>query len=345
MYKKKSRNEVAMKKIVLFTAKCLIVCLGTLFLLFLLNLRYERVRDNPYSDADKFFHIKEYPDIQICNLGSSHGEYAFKYDFLAYLRGYQCFNFAMSSQTYDYDYAILSMYRDSFADDCLMFIPVSYFSFNNEVTNESEEQFLTAKYYTFLSPKFIPHYDPYIDIVTHYLPILSAGEEVVKILPFSSLSLKVFAAEPPATPSPEELAAMEAQFREKAQNRYHRHMDGKEEYFLQERIDNLNSILAFCKENGITAVLITTPYTSLYSELFSPEFKEEFHTTVETIASNAGVPYYDYSDDGRFSNRLELFADADHLNDEGATYFMDVLESEIPEMQDFLLRAKPNRTQ
>ena len=99
----------------------------------------------------------------------------------------------------------------------------------------------------------------------------------------------------------------------------------------------------FCKENGITAVLITTPYTSLYSELFSPEFKEEFYAEVNAIASKAGVPYYDFSDDERFSNRLELFADADHLNAEGAAYFMNVLELEIPEMQDFLLHNEPNR--
>ena len=332
-----------MKKIILFAAKCFIVCFGTLFFLFMLNQRYEQVRDNPYSDADKFFHMKEYPDIQICNLGSSHGENAFKYDQLAYARGYQCFNFAMSSQTYNYDYALLSMYKKQFADNCLMFIPVSYFSFNNEVTNEQEEQFLTAKYYTFLSPRYIPNYDPYIDIVTHYLPILSAGEDITKILPFPSPALKVFAAEAPAALSPEELAAQEVEFKEKAQNRYHRHMDDKEEYFLQERIDNLYDILAFCKENGITAVLITTPYTSLYSELFSPEFKEEFYAEVNAIASKAGVPYYDFSDDERFSNRLELFADADHLNAEGAAYFMNVLELEIPEMQDFLLHNEPNR--
>ena len=118
-------------------------------------------------------------------------------------------------------------------------------------------------------------------------------------------------------------------------------MDDKEEYFLQERIDNLYDILAFCKENGITAVLITTPYTSLYSELFSPEFKEEFYAEVNAIASKAGVPYYDFSDDERFSNRLELFADADHLNAEGAAYFMNVLELEIPEMQTFCSIMNP----
>lgn len=329
-----------MKRFALFTAKCLIVCSGALLLLLALNYRYTQVRENPYSDADKFHFIKSnYQNIQICNLGSSHGEYAFYYDALMNGRGYECFNFAMSSQTYDYDYAILSMYRQYLSSPCLMFIPVSYFSFNNEVTDEAEEQFLSAKYYTFLSPQYIPDYNPYIDIVTHYLPVLSAGEDIVKILP--SLSFKALAAENQTEPA--SAKNPEAEFRQKAQNRYHRHMDGKEEFFLDERIGNLYDILTFCKENGITAVLITTPYTGLYSELFSEEFKNEFSDTIQTIAQNAGISYYDYSEDERFSGNLEYFSDADHLNTEGAALFMDIIEKEVPEFREFLSHTEPNR--
>lgn len=327
-----------MKRFALFTAKCLIVCLGTLFLLFALNKRYMQVRENPYSDANKFHFIKStYNDIQICNLGSSHGEYAFYYNGLMKGRGYECFNFAMSSQTYDYDYAILSMYRQYFSEQCLMFIPISYFSFNNEVTNEEEAQFLNAKYYTFLSPKYIPGYNPYIDIITHYFPVLSAKEEIIKLFP--TFSFKVSAAESQA---PKGDTEKEAEFREKAKNRYHRHMDDKEEYFLDERIRNLYDILSFCKENGITAVLITTPYTGLYSELFSEEYKKEFSGIVQTIAEDTGTPYYDYSEDVRFADNLEYFSDADHLNTEGAAVFMEVIEKEVPEFGEFLSRTKPN---
>lgn len=312
-----------MKKIVLFLFKCLAVSFGALSILFLLNCRYEQVMETPYSDADKFNYMdSNYNNIQICNIGSSHGEYAFTYKNLEKNMGYECFNFAMASQTYDYDYAILSMYQDHFSDPCLMFIPVSYFSFNNEVVDEEEKQFLAAKYYTFLSPRYIPSYDPYIDLVTHQLPILSAGEDLIKILP--SFSLKAHAAE------------AEASFREKAQNRYHRHMDNKEEYFLPERIDNLYDILAFCKENSITPVLITTPYTGLYSDLFPEKFKEEFRRTVNAISAESSVPYYDYSEDERFSDRLDYFSDADHLNENGAIYFMQIIEKEIPEFREFL---------
>ncbi len=318
-----------------FTAKCFAVCGSVIFLLFLLNLRYEQVMDRPYSDADKFRYMNStYNNIQICNIGSSHGEYAFYYEDLSKKSGYQCFNFAMASQTYDYDYAVLSMYRNHFAKDCIMFIPVSYFSFNNEVINETEEEFLRAKYYTFLSPRYIPHYDPYIDIVTHYFPILSAGEDISKLLP--SFSLRALAAE--AAPADNHDGPSEEEFLQKALDRYSRHMDDKEEYFMAERIDNLYAILSFCEDHGITPVLITTPYTSYYYEQASVEFKEQFRSLISSIASDCGVSYYDYSEDERFSNHLEYFSDADHLNDDGAALFMDIIKQEIPEFADFLSR-------
>lgn len=320
-----------------FTAKCFAICGSVIFLLFLLNLRYEQVMDHPYSDADKFRYMDSaYNNIQICNIGSSHGEYAFDYEDLTKKSGFQCFNFAMASQTYNYDYAILSMYRNHFAKDCIMFIPVSYFSFNNEVINETEQEFLSAKYYTFLSPGYIPHYDPYIDIVTHYFPVLSAGEDITRLFP--SLSLRVFAAESGLAdgnrPSDEE-------FLQKALDRYSRHMDDKDEYFLPERIDNLYAILKFCEEHGITPVLITTPYTRYYYEQAPIEFKEQFRSLISSIASECGVSYYDYSEDERFSDHLEYFSDADHLNQDGSILFMDIIKQEIPEFADFLSRNHP----
>lgn len=322
-----------MKHFLSFFFKCAIVCFGAIVLLLIMNDRYKKVMDNPYADTDKFNYMDStYNNIQICNIGSSHGEYAFYYESLTKELGYECFNFAMASQTYNYDYAILSMYKEHFDPNCIMFIPVSYFSFNNEVTNETEAQSLSTKYYTFLSPKYIPNYDPYVDLVTHHLPILSAAEDIVKLFP--KLSLQVFASEA-YVPTAEE-------FQEKASNRYRRHMENKEEYFLPERIENLKDILAFCEAQGITPVLITTPYTDFYSDMVSEDFKQTFTDTITAVSEEYQVPYYNYSEDVRFSEHLEYFADADHLNTEGAVSFMKTIEKEIPEFQEFLSSFKPN---
>lgn len=321
-----------MKRILVFAAKCLFICSAAFIILILLNNRYEKVMDNPYSDTDKFNYMDTvYQNIQICNVGSSHGEYSFYYEELSKQSGYECFNFAMASQTYNYDYAVLSMYKDHFADNSILFIPVSCFSFNNEVTNEKEQQSLSTKYYTFLSPKYIPDYDPYVDFVTHRFPILSAQEDIVKIFP--KLTMKVFAEENNA-PNPDE-------FREKANNRYQRHMENKEEYFMPERIDALYNVINFCKDNNITAVLITTPYTSFYNELFPQDFTSKFQETINQVSQDTGTPYYNYSNDERFSNHLEYFSDGDHLNTEGSVVFMDTIQKEIPEFQEFLSDNEP----
>lgn len=120
-------------------------------------------------------------------------------------------------------------------------------------------------------------------------------------------------------------------------------MQNKEDYFLQERIDNLYELLDFCDANDITPILITTPYTTYYSDLFSADFKDEFHSTIQTIAADTGTPYYDYSEDTRLSQHLEYFSDADHLNTEGAAYFMDILREEVPEVKTFLDTVEPLR--
>lgn len=334
--------ELMKKSYLYFIVKCIAVSGITFLLLLLLNYRYKQVMEDPYADAHKFDYMDStYNNIQIANIGSSHGEYAFYYEELTKQSGYECFNFAMASQTYNYDLAILSMYREHFAKDSILFIPISYFSFNNEVVNETEKQSLNAKYYTFLSPRYIPDYSPYVDLVTHRLPILSAGEDIVKIFPSGVLSpflpLKAFAAESDA-PTSEELAA---QFYEKALNRYQRHMENKEEYFMQERIDNLYDIINLCMENDITPVLITTPYTSYYTDMVSSEFKTEFYDTIHAVTDATGVPYYDYSQDERFTGHLEYFADADHLNTEGANAFMNIIKEEIPEYREFLQNNGP----
>ncbi len=74
----------------LFLLKCLAVSLAAFSLLLLLNYRYLQVMEEPYSDADKFHYMdSSYNNIQICNIGSSHGEYAFTYKDLTKEQGYE----------------------------------------------------------------------------------------------------------------------------------------------------------------------------------------------------------------------------------------------------------------
>ncbi|MDE5597431.1 MAG: hypothetical protein K2J04_06325, partial [Lachnospiraceae bacterium] len=235
-----------------FLLKCLLIPAAAIFIIYCLNKPYRRINEEKYLDITKFwfFEADEKPQVKVGNLGSSHGAYDFNYAPLTE-QGYVCFNFANTSQSYDYDFAVLKEYAQYMDEDSIMLIPVSYFSFNNEVVNETEAEAMSLRYYHFLSPENIPNYDPYIDITTNKLPILTAGEDILKLFPNLKLSIIALAAE-------DNEIDME-EFTRRAQERYSRHFDNKEEYFLPERIQNLYDIINYCKERDITPILITPP--------------------------------------------------------------------------------------
>lgn len=310
-----------------FIIKCISIPAAAVLILYLINIPYQKIDDEKYMDLWNLRMLgNQINEVDIANVGSSHGAYNFTYEDLEE-RDCTCFNFGNASQTYTYDLALLKEYGKYLDDECLLFIPVSYFSFNNETVNETEAQALSIKYYHCLSPQNIPDYDLYTDIVTTRLPILSAGEDILQLFPDLNLSITAQAAEDGINVE---------EFADRARQRYERHFSGKEEYFLPERIEELYAIIDYCHEHNIIPVLITTPFSQYYTDLVSEEFLQEFRDTVNKIASDTGVSYYDYSHDERFQSNLEYFSDSDHLNEAGREYFMEVLEEDVTELQEAL---------
>ncbi len=309
-----------------FVLKCLLIPAAAVLIILGLNKPYRKIDDGKYLDLLKFDTVgREYCEIHVGNLGSSHGAYDFDYSHIQE-RGYACINFANPSQSYNYDLAILHEFGQYMVEDSVLFIPVSYFSFNNEVVNSTEAQAMSVRYYRFLSPENIPDYDPYIDLVTHKLPVLSAGKDILQLLPRLNTVLTAHAAGD---------GIDEAAFANGAAERYSRHFDHKDEYFMPERIEELRGIISYCKEHKITPVLITTPFSKPYIDLVSQDFLQEFQNTVTGIATDMSVSYYDYSHDERFYNNLVHFSDADHLTEEGAAFFTDILWDEVTELYRF----------
>lgn len=348
-----------------FIVKSVLAVCITLFCLFYLDIMYEQKSSNPIPEVNKFNFVPE--GIQIANMGSSHGEAAFNWDPLSKERNIKCFNFALASQGYQYDYALLNMHKDDFAEGGIVFIPVSYFSFNTEAVTPEDIEAISVRYYRILSPQYNPGYSLYKDIVAIRFPILSAGDKIFELfkppITFPSLSDNrqniVYAAElnpeetageavpdntnqtAPAsqtTASPEEIYSIEKvqEFEAKGLARYQRHFENKTEYFEEDKIQDLTNMIQICKEKNITPILITTPFTTYYNQYVSEEFLNAFYGTIQEIAAGQGVSYYDYSHDERFVTNLQYFGDADHLNPDGAVYFTNLIMEEIPELRAYL---------
>ena len=371
-----------------FIVKSVLAVCITFCCLFYLDMMYEQKVSTGMSEVNVFNFVPH--NIQLANTGSSHGQCAFNWDTLANERGYETFNFALTSQSFLYDYSLINMHKDDFADGSILFIPISYFSFNEEATDPADQEAISVRYYRILSPRYNPDYSLYKDLVTVRFPILSAGDEIFELFKppiiFPSLSenkknityaaeagmadaAAEAAAESPAetatdttvsdntTPvdtntaesgtaetgttesgTPEEIygAEMVAEFEAKGLARYQRHFENKDEYFEEEKKQYLIDLITLCKENNITPVLITTPFTLYYNQYVSADFLYEFYTVINDIALEYGISYYDYSHDERFQTNLKYFGDADHLNPDGAVYFTGLLTEEVAELKAYL---------
>ena len=337
------------------------VCFAAILVVLFLNWLYLQDGQNRYHELDKFGWIGEgYEPSYLSNVGSSHGAYGLDYSEIE-AQGLRCFNFALPSQMFDQDLAVLQQFQEGLAPGGVMLIPISYFSFNDETVTEVEREGRATRYYQFVDPEYIPDYDWFVDLTTHRMPVLSGGYKLLLVPSHiieqkkadreaeeARLSLHVLAAESEESAETADAeaensdaeAAQESEepdeFEQVGWDRFVRHFENKPDYFLPEREQQLRDLIAFCREKEVTPVLITMPFHRAYTDLIHEDFLETFDQEVDRIAQETGTNYYNYGMDERFSDNRALFGNADHLNEEGALYFTQLICSEIPEIREML---------
>ena len=180
-----------------------------------------------------------------------------------------------------------------------------------------------------LPPELIKEYDLKTDIYAHYLPSLSAGVDLIRT--FAGKPKKI--AEEDWTQK-----ASDIDLKSDADRVSRRHLAHYEKDEAGNRINNqaevdaLKYIINACREKGCTPVLITTPFTSDYKSKMlekDPDFVSDFYKQVDELVRETGVAYFDYSEDERFINNNELFMNSDHLNEDGARKFVNILMDEV----------------
>lgn len=266
--------------------------------------------------------------IQVCNFGSSHGG-GFDY---AHFPEKQCYNFSLSAQTLSYDDLILQEFLDRIEPGGTAFLLVSYFSFFGPPETESVDFLsINKRYYSFLSPEHIKCYDRRTDFFVNYFPALTEDNFINIAKTVAALFAK----------SPDNDVIIDAtsddNFQSNAYQRAEHHVEisldawGKRLY-CQGEIDALYEMIDLCRQNDITPVLVTTPFSRAYTDSIrqiDSAMLEDFYAVVSQVCEKTAIPYYDYSTDDRFVDDLTLFANSDHLNKRGAQQFTDTLLYEV----------------
>ena len=130
-------------KLILFSG----LILGSLILLNFLYVRTEAYRT--MNDMEKFYNVPD--NLEIVNVGSSHGLYAFDYSELS-LKG---FNFALNSQNLFYDFQLLKQYQNHMIrGTTIVLISVSFFSLSFDLA-DAELMKRDQRYYRILDTGLI----------------------------------------------------------------------------------------------------------------------------------------------------------------------------------------------
>jgi len=296
-----------------FFVKFFILLLLVFSTIMIFNLFYTRTNYwKNIKDTAKFENVPE--GIRLANVGSSHGLNAFDYSYIPY----RSFNFALSSQCFLYDYAILRQYTDWFSKNAILLIPISYFQITQVKTDFQDQR---ARYYRFLDKKYMDFYSIGEKILYGYFPVLTAGETLRFIINDQ--------------PLPNESKVMTEPELIKYSIEKHKLWttgDAGEEGFSYNK-SMVSQIIEFCYAHDIKPALITTPITSVLNNIYNektPGFFDDFYRfTRELQEVYPSLPYFDYSHDSRFENDFSMFQDGDHLNKDGAEKFTSIVISDL----------------
>lgn len=322
-----------MKKIILLLIKIL---LTIFFVLGPINFYYRQT--NYYKNINyEIEKMKNIPDnIKLANLGSSHGQLAFYYNDSL---NYNTFNFALSSQTPEYDYAILKANIDKFDKDAVLLIPISYFSlylYDHDLDSDFKSR--NDRYYSILKPTEILYYSLYEDLlhrlkfetgrnVLNFKYIINDTKPLLELtkpsgnFPESGWDLDAYRLE-----NVEQLAIDRWTFWTTQRSNLEKSGLG---IINPNVIEEYLNIVNLCIENDITPVFITLPVTSYLNNVIPTNFIEKFNKDVQELIYLTDAQYLNFSNDSSFIYDLSLFVDTDHLNKKGAEIITNIVIHEL----------------
>ena len=215
------------------------------------NSNYRKFENVPY-------------DIEICNFGSSHGSNDYFYD--KFQTKYTCFNFALPSQSLDYDYRIFEHYKEHISENAIIFITISYMSlYGIDESLYDDFRSKNKRYYHFLPKELIKEYELKTDVFETCLPALVQYD---KLLP-------VLVGKQDDSTEDWTRTADQIDMNEYVSEAYKRHLvrNKMDEYgnriINKEYVNSLIDMIDMCREINARPILVTTPYLSEYTNFIT----------------------------------------------------------------------------
>ena len=287
--------------------------------------------DAYWGGATKFWHITNF-NIDVVNLGSNSGKYAFDYEDLD-LSGQ---NWALGPQSLQHDFNILKNYFSYLRSGATVIIPLSPFSCLHTKYGSQHN----LKYYTFLHPATIMNFDE-----SERVKALTRKYNPFKAMPCLCLRQMLLAGVKYI------IAKMQLRrilHKRKSDIDYESNavyfIDLWEKQFdikdldaplsikhvdeFTQRADVLSEMIDFCKERNLNPVLVIPPVHPSLANKLSEKCRQHYIYDFVKRANSANAPFYDFMEDTRFYNN-EYFNNSYFLSKTGATKFTRIFLEEI----------------
>lgn len=267
-------------------------------------------------------------NLDICNLGSTSGKFAFSYEGTG-LKGE---NWAVGPQTLSYDFRILKNYSSYLKEGATVLIPLCPLS---GCVKDYADDSTNHKYYSFLNPILIVNYSQ------------STKEKVMEFVntPFQFSPLTAIKRLIKDVPATNDIMlscnSMDVESLEKDANKY---LDSWKMEFSISDLDAsaseqkkeyiaynthlLTEMISFCLERDLKPVIILPPTAKALSSKLSESFRESYIYPLVRNACTLQVTFLNYLDDDRFSDN-ELFLNSLFLNAKGREVFTTVVMNDL----------------
>ena len=296
-----------------------------LILLFLIMIRPASLlldkltkRTNWYNDkiGDGAKFCKMIPlNVDICNLGSNSGKFAFDYE----NTGLKGENWALGPQTLSYDFRVLKNYFSYLKEGAVVLIPLCPFS---GCIRDFEDDKYNYKYYSFLHPILILNYS---NLTSE--KIMRFVNKPFQVSPLKSILriLRDIPAESNKVMDDESLEVDASNYINNWKQQFtisdlDAPVSEKNKECLSSNINLLKEMISFCIVRNLKPVIVIPPITMALNTKLSKVFRENYICSFIKAANVNQVMFLNYLDDKRFVDS-NLFFNSFYLNLKGRKMF------------------------
>lgn len=279
-----------------------------------------------FADIFKYKDLKN--NIQIVNLGSNSGKYAFDYSDTE-LKG---MNWAMSPQAIEYDYLILKKLIPNIANNGTVLIPISPFSsILDYYTNVNSYD----KYYGLLNSSDIRYYSnrrrllnwlflhfPIACFLFHPKTLIILIYTIFKKNKIDNVDFK--------NDAERWITNWKRQFNI---DKLHEPLSKEHKLIQDKNINRLVKAIELCRNNNLNPILILPPFTQDLQSYFTQEVKNIYiDDFCNEVVSKTNVPLLDYTYDNELSKE-ELYENSFFINKTGAKLFTSKVLNDINKLK------------